>query len=75
MPKATLKQYCQERSITMDELADITGVSSGTLYNLDNGSNTTVEIINKIYTGTKERFGVGLVAEMYLDINTEPVKE
>ena len=75
MPKTTLKLYCQEHNITMEELADITGVSAGTLYNLDNGSNTTVEVINKIYAGTKDKFGVGLVADMYLDIHVESKKE
>lgn len=75
MPKITLKQYCQEHGISMEDLAALTGVSDGTLYNLDNGANTTVEIINKIYNGTKEKFGVGLVADMYLDIHKDIPKD
>lgn len=52
----------------MNDLADATGVSADMLYKIDRGANVSVATINKIYEGTKKLFGVGLIAEQYLDI-------
>lgn len=63
-----LQDYCLERNISMNDLADATEVSADMLYKIDRGANVSVATINKIYEGTKKLFGVGLIAEQYLDI-------
>lgn len=67
--KDRLKECCKALGTDIEELAEISGVSVPTLYNINNGANTTVEVINKIYTATKDKFGIGLVAQQYLDIH------
>jgi transcriptional regulator with XRE-family HTH domain len=66
--KGKLQNYCNERGITMEQLAEMSGVSYPMICNINQGANTTVDVINKIYTATKKRFKVGLIAEQYLNI-------
>ena len=63
-----LKIYCQERGITLEELAKMSNISVPMIYKINKGDNVSVDLINKIYSATKERFGVGLIAEQYLNI-------
>lgn len=67
--KYTIKDYCDEKKITLDELAVMTGVSKRTIYNLstNRNKNLTIKVITKIYNGTKKKFGKGVPFWDYLD--------
>ncbi len=67
----SIKDYCKQKNIPMHELAVITQISPTRLYEIDrnNGLNVTLETIEKIYNGTKQRFGKGLTPDQYLNIN------
>ena len=52
----------------MKELSEITGVSEPKLYQTNDGKNISVDLINKIYEGTKKKYGIGLRAEQYTSI-------
>ena len=69
MEKDKILNYCRENGISLDELAKITDVSVPQLYLINNNPlyNVKVVTINKIYNGTKEKFGIGLSAYQYLD--------
>lgn len=64
-----LRKYCRQRKITMAILAEITGASEVTLYEIDNDpkANVRVETINKIYLGTKKIYGEALMPQDYLN--------
>lgn len=68
MQNAILK-YCQENGITMDEMSKITKVSVPQLYliNSNPGYNVKIITVNKIFVGTKRKFGVGFFPYKYLD--------
>ena len=68
MKNESLK-YCLEKGIHIHELSKITNVSVAQLYliNSDPRYNVTITTIEKIYQGTKERFGEGLEVYRYLD--------
>ena len=61
--------YCEKNGITIEELVDITGVSIAQLYLINKYPlyNVTIITINRIFKGTKKKFGKGLSAKDYLD--------
>lgn len=65
----TLKDYCDEKHISMYELGIITNVSPSHLYAIDRGvkRNITLDTIEKIFEGTKKKFKVGLRPNDYLN--------
>jgi len=68
--KGQLRKYCDKKKITMEKLSTITGVPFSTLnaINSDYRRNITVRTVVKIYKGTKKKFGKGLNANEYLDV-------
>ena len=50
MYETKLRKYRKERGLTMSELADLTGVSVGSICHLENGtrSNPSIETMEKI---------------------------
>ena len=58
----TLKDYCDKKKITLEDLAKITGVSVSQIYLIAKNPNYNITIgtAQKIYTGTKNKFGKGL---------------
>ena len=61
--------YCTGKGITIEELAEITGVSLAQLYliNKDPLYNVTISTVNKIWLGTQKRFEDGLACGDYLN--------
>lgn len=66
---SSLSAYCKSKNITIYELGQITGVNKMRLYAIAKNPKTNVLVsnIDKIYKGTKLRFGKGLTAGQYLD--------
>lgn len=65
----TIRQYCKDKKISMEQFHLITGVSASLLYRIqdDRNANLTKESIMKIYYGTKDHFGEGLDYHEYLN--------
>ena len=62
-------KYCLENGMHIHELSRMTNISVAQLYliNSDPKYNVTITTIDKIYEGTRKRFGEGLEAFRYLD--------
>ena len=64
-----IKKYCKQKNITIKELAHITNLNFSYLYMIqsDPTTNISIGIINRIYQGTKKKYGEGLTPYEYLD--------
>lgn len=64
----TLKDFIEEKNITMAELADVTGISIAQLHLIakDPKYNVTVDTMKKIMKGTEEKFNKALMPWDYL---------
>jgi transcriptional regulator with XRE-family HTH domain len=66
----TLQQYIEKKGITTQKFSNITGVSYSYLAKIKRVENphTTIDVIVKIFNGTKAEFGEGLTAREWLDL-------
>ena len=55
--------------LTTSDMSKITGISASYFYAVMNGGkfNPTLEVMEKIYRGTREKYGVGLRPDEYLE--------
>lgn len=70
MKQKTLKDYCQTKGISLEELSKITKVSRAQLYLIAENPkyNITVSTARRIYLKTKKKFGHGLGVWDYIKL-------